>query len=804
MLNDFRYALRTLLRSPLFTIVAVLTLALGIGANTAIFTVVDAVLIRPLPFARPDDLIRIFATGPQLDNAPVSPANFLDWKEQNRVFERMVAYTDTVFTLAGGEMPERVRAERVSFDFFDLFGVSPALGRSFSREEDEYGRNQVVVLSQEFWQTRFGGRSDIIGQSLILNDKPFTVIGVMPAKFTFPDKRIQLWTPLAFTPAEKVIRDTNFLSAIGRLKSGLTITTANSEMNALARQIAQQYPETNAGEKLKLSPLRDVIIGDIRPLLLILLGAVAFVLLICCANVANLLLARAASRHREIAIRTAIGASRSRVIRLMLMESAVLAATGAAFGCLLAMWGIQLLVAFRPANLPRLDDIAIDWRILMFTGAVTLVSALVFGIAPALQATTSRLNDILKVADRGGTASPGRSRFRNFLVGSEVALSLVLLIGATLLIRSFGRLLDVDPGFRAENVLTVSIPLADSRYRDPQQQAAFFQRLLKQVRELPGIHAAGVVTDLPLFGGSSTGFDVSSRPLSNPTDRPLADFRSASAEYFRAMGMDLIAGRTFTEQDSASAPGVAIINQTLARRYFGDENPIGKRIGLSRPIDWREIVGVVRDVRNYGLAADVKPECYVPYLQNSPDYLAGSAGWMLLVVKTDSAPAGYVAAIKREIQLIDKDQPVSSIKPMTAYMAESIAQRRFNMVLLGLFAGLALVLAMIGIYGVIAYSGAQRTREFGIRIALGAARGDILALMTRQGMQPAVLGLIVGLGVALATTRFMASLVFQVSVTDPMIFALVAVGLGTVALIACLLPAHRASRVDPVVALRDE
>jgi predicted permease len=804
MLNDFRYTFRTLLKSPLFSIVAIVTLALGIGANTAIFTVVDAVLLRPLPFPHPQELIRIFGTGPQLDKAPISPANFLDWKQQNRAFERIAAYTDEVFTLLGAEGPERLRVERVSSDFFDLLSVSASRGRSFTTEEDDYGRNQVVVLSYDFWQTRFGGRSDIVGQILVLNDKPFTVVGVMPAGFSFPDRRIQLWTPMSFTPAEKALRDTNYLSTIGRLKSGVNVERAAAEMNALAKQIAQQHPELNTGDSLKLLTLSDVVIGDVRPLLLVLLAAVCCVLIICCANVANLLLARATGRHKEIAIRSAIGASRSRVVRLLLVESTVLGLIGGLCGCLLAIWGIDLLIALRPTGLPRLDEIGMNWRIFGFTGGVSLVCGFLFGLAPALQASTSQLSDILKQGDRTGTASPARSRMRSLLVGSEVALSLVLLVGAALLIRSFGRLLDVDPGFNPANVLTVSIPLSLSRYGDAQQQSAFFQRLLKQVGERPGIQAAAVVTDLPLFGGSSTGFDVSGRPLAAPTERPLTEYRSASPEYFRTMGIDLIAGRAFTDEDKAGAPGVAIINQTLARRYFGNENPIGKRIGLSRPIDWREIVGVVRDVRNYGLAADVKPECYVPYLQNLADYLAGSAAWMMMVVRTESAPSGYVAAIKREIQLIDKDQPISSMKPMMAYLEESIAQRRFNMLLLGLFATLALVLAAIGIYGVISYSVAQRTREFGIRIALGAGRADILALMTRQGMGPALLGLVIGLAAAAATTRFMASLVFQVSVTDPMIFAVVALVLALVALAACLLPARRASRVDPIEALRYE
>ena len=803
-MGDFRFAFRMLLKSPGFSIIAITTLALGIGANTAIFTVFDAILLKPLPFAKPDQLVQIYGTGPQLDRAPNSPANFLDWKEQNRVFQRISALQGEVFTLLSHDAPERLRAARVSYDFFDLLGVHPALGRSFRSDEDEYGRNQVVVLSHESWQKRFGGRADIIGQVIKLNDQSFTVVGVMPAGFNFPSRECQLWTPISFTPAEKTLRDTNYLSVIARLKDDVKLEQASAQMNLLARQIAQQHPELNSGDALMLVSLNETIVGDVRPVLLVLLGAVALLLLICCANVANLLLARTAGRQKEIAIRSAVGASRGRLVRLLLVESILLALIGGALGCLLAVWGIDLLVAFKPENLPRLDQVRIEWPVLLFTGAISLTTALIFGLAPAIQATNLHLNETLKDEDRSGTSSPARHRVRDLLVVSEVAFSLVLLVGAGLLIRSFVRLLEVDPGFRPQNVLAVSIPLPASRYPEAVEEARFFERLLERVRELPGVRAAGVVTDLPLFGGSSTGFDVEGRPLSAPNERPMTDYRSASPDYFRAMGIDLVAGRAFTASDKAGSPGVAIINQTLARRYFGKQNPIGKKIGLSRPIDWREIVGVVRDVRNYGLAAEVKPECYLPYLQNAPDYLAGSASWMVMVVRTGSAPIGHIAAIKNAVERIDKDQPISTIKPMTAFLAESIAERRFNMLLLGVFATLALLLAAVGIYGVISYSVAQRRREVGIRMALGAQRSDVLGLIVRQGMRPAVFGLVIGLCVAAAMTRFITSLLFQVSTIDPIVFAGVALVLLLVAATACLVPARRASLLDPIVALRSE
>jgi putative ABC transport system permease protein len=804
MFSDLRYAFRQLTKNPGFTAIAVLTLALGIGANTAIFTVFDAVLLKPLPFARPEQLVRIYTTGPQLDQAPASPANFLDWKEQNRVFKQIAAYSGNAYTLLGRDMPERLIGIRVSSGFFELLGVQPSLGRFFRDEEDAEGRNQVVVLNHKSWQTRFGGRRDVIGQGLTLNDKSYTVVGVMPPGFTYPSPEVEFWTPLAFSPAEKTMRDTNFLSVIARLQEGVPLEQASAQMNLLVRQIAQQHPELNAGDSLKLVSLGEATVGKVRSILWVLLGAVGFVLLICCANVANLFLVRGAQRQKEIAIRSALGATRGQLVRLLFLESLLVALLGGAFGFVLGGWGIDLLLALKPENLPRLDQIRLDWSVLTFTGGISLATGLLFGLVPALQTTSPRLNEMLKDGDRSGTSSPARHRLRALLVVSEVALSLVLLVGAGLLIRSFVRLAKVDPGFRPDHVLAVSIPLPVSRYPEAAQQAAFFQRLLERVGELPKVRSAGAVTDVPLFGGSSTGFDIEGRPLAKPNERPMVDYRSASSGYFQAMGIDLVSGRTFTAEDKADSPPVVLINETFARRFFGSENPIGKRIGLSRPIDWRQIVGVVRDTRNYGLDSEVKPECYLSYLQNSPDYLAGSASWMVLVVRTETDPLGYVGPIKEALHKIDPDQPISNSKPMTAYLAQSIAQWRFNMLLLAVFAGLALLLAAVGIYGVISYSVAQRQREVGIRLALGAQPADVIRLIVRQGMRPAFFGLVAGILVAIALTRFMTALLFQVSAIDPLIFGLVGVVLMLVATIASFIPARRALRLDPAITLRSE
>ena len=801
---DLRYAVRMLAKSPAFSLIAILTLGLAIGANSAIFSVVDAVLLRPLPYPHSEQLVRVFGSQPQLALAPTAPANFIEWKEENQVFDRIGTYVGQGFNLLGGDKPERVIGVRASADLLQLLGVQPALGRLFTNDEDQEGRGQVVILSHEFWRNRFGGEPNTLQQTITLNDQPYTVIGVMPAGFAFPGTRTQVWVPVAFNAAERKTRDTNFIDVVARLKPGVSIEQARANMNAVARSQTERYPKTNTGIGVKVVSLQEHTVGDVRPMLVVLLGAVAFVLLIACANVANLLLARAAARQREMAIRGALGASRTRVVRLLLTESVLLAVVGGAVGLLLAIWSLDLLVSLKPANLPRLAEIGVNRTVFLFTLAVSVVTGLLFGVAPALQVSKMDLNEGLKESSRGGTDSPRRHRMRALLVVSEVALSLVLLVGAGLMIRSFSRLLAVDPGFKADHVLTAFVSLPVSKYPKREEQTAFFDRLLERLRNVPGVSAAGVVSDIPLYGGSSTGFDVDGRPEAAPGQRPLTDYRVINPDYFATMGMKLVKGRAFSRYDNEDAPGVVIINETMAARFFAGEDPVGRRLDLSGdPKDLREIVGVVGDVRNYGVDAEVKPEVYVPFLQSAPGYLSGMVSAMTIAVRSAIEPTALAASLREQVQALDKDQPVSEIRTMEWYLADSMAQRRFNVLLLGAFAGLALILAAVGIYGVIAYTVTQRTHEMGIRIALGAQGGDILKLIFAHAMLTTLAGIVIGLGAAFGLTRLLQNLLYQVTATDPFVFASITLLLLVVAMAATYIPARRAMKVDPITALRE-
>ncbi len=795
--KDLRYSARMLVKNPGFTVVAVITLALGIGANTAIFSVVNAVLLRPLDYEDPDRLVIILENNWQKGwtRFAVAPGNFAEWREQNQVFEQMAAYTGSSFTLVGEGDPEQLQGTRASTNLFALLGVKPALGRDFLPEEDHSGGERVVIVSHGLWQRRFGADPGMVGKQLTLNGYSYTVVGVMPAGFRFPNSRTELWVPVAFSAADLGNRGGHFLTVSARLKPGVTLEQAQIEMNAIAERLQEQYPQTNAAWGARVALLVEEVVGDVRSSLLALVCAVAFVLMIVCANVANLLLARAAARRREVAIRAALGASRSRLLRQLLTESVLLSLLGGALGMLLAARGVDALVSFGPTNIPRLNQVVMDGRVLGFAFLISLATGIIFGLAPALQASQTDLTESLKEGGRSSSAGAGSQRLRRLLVVAEVALSLVLLVGAGLMIKSFVRLSKVETGFDSQNTLTAQINLPQSRYDDGQQQAAFFRQVLERIEALPGVESVGAVLPLPFTGDSLFSFIVEGHPTD---DMPSANYYAVSPNYFGAMGIPLLKGRFFTEADLAESPRVAIINETMARRYFPDEDPIGKRMNITNgPPALREIVGVVGDVKQYGLDTQSPAQMYEPYLQRP---------WsgMTLVVRAASEPTGLTSAVRREVLAVDKEQPIARAQTMEEIIADSVAPRRFSVILLAAFAAVALTLAAVGIYGVMSYLISQRTHEIGVRLALGARRRDVLRLVVGQGMRLVLLGVGIGMLAAFALTRLMESLLFGVNPTDPLTYIVVALMLTTSALLACYVPARRATKLDPLVALRNE
>ncbi len=806
MFQDLRFGLRMLLKHKGFTAIAILTLSLGVGANTAIFSVVNAVLLRPLPFAEPERLVWFGGwTGADKEQG-VTPADFLDYREQSQSFTQIAASVSDgiAMNLSGDGEPERLKGGYVTANYLDVFGVKPALGRTFAAEEglegiSMEGGDRVVVLSHALWQRRFGSDPAIINQTITLDKRNVTVIGVMPPQFQYPPG-VELWLPFRFPASPQSAfrsRQFHFLRPVARLKPGVTRAQAQAEVEIIARQLQSLYPKTNANQSLFLTPLQERLVGNVRLTLLTLLGAVGCVLLIACANVANLLLARASARGREIAVRSALGASRGRVVRQLLTESLALALLGGLGGMLLAKWGVKLLVALSEGYLPRADEVRINATVFGFTLAVALGAGLLFGLAPALQSARLDLTEALKEGGRAAGSGARRHRTLNLLVVGEVALAMMLLIGAGLLLNSFIRLQQVSPGFDEKNLLTARIDIPNP-YAQPEKKQQFFEQLQQRVAALPGVEAVGLVTELPLARQSADHtFRIERRPEPLPGQNPHADIRAVNHDYFRAMRIPLLKGRYFTEADVRVNAKVVLISEELARLYFAGENPIGQRLlrGAFGEAPTEEIIGVVGDVRHRGLDIGLRPTIYSPTL---------SLGFTNLVIRTTNDPVNLAAAVRREVAAIDPNQPVANVKTMERWVSESVAQPRFRTLLLGLFSGAALLLAMVGVYGVMSYAVSQRVHELGVRMALGARAGDVLRLVIGQGMKLAVAGVAIGMAGAFALTRLIKDLLFGVRATDPATFATFALLLTGVALVACYLPARRATKVDPMVALRHE
>ncbi|HEY6217029.1 MAG TPA: ABC transporter permease [Pyrinomonadaceae bacterium] len=810
LLQDIRFGLRMLLKSPSISIVATIALALGIGANTAIFSVVNAVLLRPLPFPDSESLVSVFEADTQrgLVRGSHSYPNFFDLRAQNTVFERVASYHSGDYILTGRGEPARLRGEVVTADLFPLLGVAPMLGRTFLPDEDKPGNGRVVILSEQLFRKNFSSDPSILNQAITLEGRPFTVVGVMPASFEFPIQNdpVELWTTIAGDASGKepvtVERGAHFLSVIGRLKSGVTKEQAQAELTTIAARLEKQYPDENAHKTLRFESALTALVGNIRPALLILLAAVACVLLIACANVANLLLARATSRHKEMAIRAALGASRMRVIRQLLTESVLLSLLGGAVGLLLAVWWSDLLVALGKDDIPRAVHVGIDWRVLGFTLGISLITGLIFGLAPAYHSSKSELVDSLKDGGRGTSDGARRSRVRNLLVVSELAVAVVLLVVAGLLIQSLWRLRNVNSGLQPQNVLTFNVSLPEIKYNF-ERQSQFFIDLKSRLEATPGVQSASTIYPLPLNGDRFViSFEIEGRPMS-PKDQPIAEFFTTGVGYFRAMGIPVIRGRDFDDRDKHGSTPVIIISETFARQIFPNEDPIGKRIhpGISsiegENSVMREIVGVVGDVRNQNLNTASKPAYYVPQTQIP-------FSQMVAVVKTTGEPHGMISAVTKDVGAMDGDIPLFGVKTMEEYMSASVAAPRFNTTLLSIFAGVALVLTIVGLYGVMSYSVVQRTNEIGIRLALGAQTRDVLLMIVKQGSKLIVVGLVIGLAGAFAATRVIASLLFGVTTKDPFTFVAAAVLLAMVALLACYVPAWRATKVDPLEALRYE
>ena len=800
LLQDLRYSLRNLAKNPSFTLTALLTLALGIGANTAIFTVVNAVLLRPLPYADPDRLVVLLHDG----RNPASHGEFFDWKRDNHVFENMGAAEAWTPNLTGVDKPEELSGLHVSADIFPVLGVQPLLGRGFSPEEDQSGKDHEVVLSYQLWQQRFGGNRNVLGQTMQLNGEPYAIVGVMPNGFRFApfwSTKALLWSPLQLDPAA---RDGFSLRIFARLKPGISLEQARAEMGAINARLAAQFPGSN--KDVVLTALKEKVVGEIRPALLVLLIAVGFVLLIACANVAHMLLARASGRQREIAVRTALGASRMRILRQFMTESALLGLAGGCIGMLAATWAMRLVLAWAPNEITKFGRIRPDENVLLFALVISLIAGLAFGLTPALQSSGLNLTESLKEGGHGAGVGRRSSHTRNLLVASEFALALVLLTGAGLMIRTFAALQEIDPGFNPDHLLTMVVSAAGAKDISA-TRADFFQRSLDQIRSLPGIVSAGAINHLPL-GGDTWGFPfwVEGRPSPKKGEEPVAVYRVVLPGYFRTMNIQMLRGRDFTEHDSQRAPGAVIVNEFVAKRYWSGKDPIGKRLSLDEGKSWLIVTGMIPNVVRGEWAASPEEEIYVPYLQEAA-YLSDPSPhfeYMTFVVRASSDAAAQTAAIQNAIHSLDRNVTVSEIETMDEVVADANAQPRFYLYLLVAFAGVALILAAVGIYGVMSHSVSRRTHEMAVRMALGAQSREVMSLVVRESMLLALAGGIVGLAGALALTPMMKSLLYGVRASDPVTFFSVAFLLAAVALLASYMPARRATKVDPMVALRYE
>ncbi|MDB6147768.1 MAG: hypothetical protein JWO45_1432 [Spartobacteria bacterium] len=798
--QDIRYGLRMLRKNPGFTLAAVVALMLGISSSTAIFTVVNGVLLQPLSYPRSDEIVSLAQTvrSTGVSSHDSSPANYIDWASQNEVFAALAASRGSQVTLSDGDRPERLRMTTTSANFFTLFGVNPILGRSLGQQDSKPGNDHVAVLGYETWQRRFGGERGVLGRNIMLNGEPFTVIGVMPRGFS-PDDYAELWIPSAWDVPEhplvpgqdpRQMRDRNYLDVWGRLKTGVSLGQARSQMNAIAARLEKQFPNANMDVGVAVVPLHEQLVSGLRPALVLLMASVAFLLLIGCVNVANLLLSRAAARSREIAIRFALGASRARLVQQLLTESVLLALLGGTLGVIFAAWIVPILLSLGPADLRSFREIGLNREVLGFSLVVSLATGLLFGAMPAFYASFSNPNDSLVRGERGSTGV--RSRGRATLITTEIALSLVLLIGAGLMMKSFAKLIHVDPGFAPDGLLVFNIGLP--RSTDSAHQAIFYREVAGRLQALPGVRSAGAVSRLPLAGGNSSR-SITLVGSNQPHD---ADLRIATSDYFRTMAIPSLRGRTFTEHDGQNAQPVAVINEAMARTVFASEDPIGKHILVGSDTAKVQIVGVVGNVCHVGLESSARAEIYLPL---------GQMDWpsMFFAVRTtNSSPLALTSTVQNAVWTVNKNVALADIRTMDDLVAKSVANRKFTMLLLAIFAGIALFLAAIGLFGVMSYSVVQRAREIGVRMALGAKRTDIFKLVVRQGMLLTSIGLTIGLVIALGVTRLMSGLLFGVSTTDASTFIILPALLALVAFLACWLPAYRASSVDPIIALRSE